>query len=308
MWEAPDFLTVKTPIKKCYQQHNESQIMFKFFTTYLEIADATIGDVLDELLALKASSNIESEKKLDLATRIYQHLNGKEYEGEDWGKVRCVLNALIIAVLTRSSRRFHVEKLILGQVTWRSPEECVWNSPYAMTNVEVVGHLYPDLMRFFKGRLGVQVATASMMIKELCKLVTGKNITVGKVKEALLKIGRFVAKEDHDEQMDHALQELKLLPFIPVIAAQGACSLARPTDAFMINDHDRYFRAFSGQVDFVDLSQDDSQSLSMMFNLLGIESKYLSNSVREESAIGNDVKEDDLLTDELRTKAYALFW
>ena len=177
-----------------------------------------------------------------------------------------------------------------------------------MTEVEVIGPLYPDLMSFFQGRLRIKVATASMMIKELCKLATSKNIAIDKIKEALLKIGRFVAKEDHDEKMDDALEELKLLPFIPVIASQGACGRARPTDAFVVNDHDRYFRAFHGQVDFVDISQEDSHTVSMLFDMLDIGSKYLSKSVREESAIGDDVNEDDLLTDELRAKAYALFW
>jgi hypothetical protein len=58
----------------------------------------------------------------------------------------------------------------------------------------------------------------------------------------------------------------------------------------------------------LDLSLDESRILHSLFHHLGLVGRYLSNAVKETSVVGEGALESQALSQELRAKAYALFW
>ena len=98
------------------------------------------------------------------------------------------------------------------------------------------------------------------------------------------------------------------MKFLPIKVFGVTSALASIDDDFAIPDHPRFGRAFQGHLAMLDLLLDESQILDSLFRHLGLVDRYLSNTVKETSVVGEGALESRALSQELRAKAYALFW
>jgi hypothetical protein len=124
----------------------------------------------------------------------------------------------------------------------------------------------------------------------------------------LIEIGTMMARSGVDDKLSKALEGLKKVNFLPIKVLNNTPALAGIDDDFAIPDHPRFERAFQGHLVILDLSLDESQILDSLFRHLGLADRYLSNAVKETSVVGEGALESRVLTQELRAKAYALFW
>jgi hypothetical protein len=124
----------------------------------------------------------------------------------------------------------------------------------------------------------------------------------------LIEIGTMIARSGVDDKLPKALEGLKKVKFLPLKVLGSRPALAGIDDDFAIPDHPRFGRAFQGHLVILDLSLDESQILDSLFRHLGLVDRYLSNAVTEASVVGEGALESRALSQELRARAYALFW
>jgi len=171
--------------------------------------------------------------------------------------------------------------------------------------------MYPQLEAFFVGRLKIKKVTPSMLVGEITKKVKKKTPKYDKIRKRLIEVGMVLAKSELDIATKDALQSLSNTKFLPKRYADGSSELLGISANYIIADHPRYCSALSedGTVDMLlDFSVEEVQIMNVMFEHLGIQKYYLSSLVSEKSEINGEVKEDDGLSNELRDKAYALYW
>lgn len=176
--------------------------------------------------------------------------------------------------------------------------------------MERIGSTYRDfgLERFFKEKLGVKTASASMLITELTKLAEGQSPPVQTIREMLIDIGGMLARNKVDDDLPQALDLLKRSKFLPIKSRDNTLALKSIDDDFAILDHARFGNAFQAHSIILDFSLEESQILDSLFQKLGLVDRYLSRAVKEISVVDGEPLEDQVLSQELRTKAYALFW
>jgi hypothetical protein len=157
-------------------------------------------------------------------------------------------------------------------------------------------------------QLRVKTASVSMLVGQLTKLAKEQRPSVERMREMLIKIGTMMARSGTDDKLSKALEGLQKVKFLPIKVLNSTPALAGIDDDFAIPDHPRFERAFQGHLVILDLSLDESQILDSLFRHLGLVDRYLSSAVKETSVVGEGALESRALSQELRAKAYALFW
>lgn len=211
-----------------------------------------------------------------------------------------------------SFREFFKNERILGtRNEWYGAEKCVWQSPFLLSGYFDVSTMYPQLEAFFVGRLKIKKVTPSMLVGEINKMVKKKTPKYDEIRKRLIEVGMVLAKSELDIATKDALQSLSNSKFLPKRLTNGSSELLGISAKYLIADHPRYRSALSGDgfVDMLlDFSVEEVQIMNVMFEHLDIQKYYLSSLVSEKSDIEGDVEEDDGLSNELRNKAYALYW
>ena len=157
-------------------------------------------------------------------------------------------------------------------------------------------------------QLRVKTASVSMLVGQLTKLAKEQRPSVERMREMLIKIGTLMERSGTDDKLSKALEGLQKVKFLPIKVLNSTPALAGIDDDFAIPDHPRFERAFQGHLVILDLSLDESQILDSLFRHLGLVDRYLSSAVKETSVVGEGALESRALSQELRAKAYALFW
>jgi hypothetical protein len=172
----------------------------------------------------------------------------------------------------------------------------------------VIGSLYSDLEGFFVKKLGVKTASASLLVTQLTRLAKEQHPQVEKMRQMLVKIGMMIAKSRVDDKLSKALEGLQKVKFLPIKVHGDVSALKGIDDDFAILDHARFGSAFEGHSILLDFSLEESQILDSLFRHLGLVNRYLSGAVKETSVVGEGALEDQALSQELRAKAYGLYW
>jgi hypothetical protein len=157
-------------------------------------------------------------------------------------------------------------------------------------------------------QLRVKTASVSILVGQLTRLAKEQRPPVERMRQMLIEIGMMMARSGVDEKLSKALESLKKVKFLPIKVLNSIPALAGIDDDFAIPDHPRFARAFQGHSVILDLSLHESQILDSLFSHLGLVDRYLSNAVTETSVVGEGALESRVLSQELRAKAYALFW
>ena len=147
-----------------------------------------------------------------------------------------------------------------------------------------------------------------MLVTELTKLAKEQSPPVQTMREMLIDIGRMIAQNKVDDDLPQALDLLKRFKFLPIKSRDNTLALKSIDDDFAILDHARFGNALQAHSIVLDFSLEESQILDSLFQKLGLVDRYLSTAVREMSVVGDERLENQVLGQELRAKAYALFW
>ena len=124
----------------------------------------------------------------------------------------------------------------------------------------------------------------------------------------VIEIGMMLARMSIDSSIAQALDSLKEVKFLPKKSSDGTTTLVNATDDFAIADHQRYGNTLAGHGVLLDFQVDEVQILHVMFKHLGLTHRYLSAMVKEVSRVDADSSENESLSRQLQTKAYALYW
>lgn len=280
-----------------------------FFSVFLGIRNAVIGDALDELEATRDETCLSADAKSSKALEIYRYLDTTAQSDADWELIRCVDElSSILDNPNKRRRKFNEPGLVLAGGKWCASSSCLWASPFSISEFEVIGTQYPDLERFFVKQLRVKSASVSMLVGQLTRLAKEQRPPVERMRQMLIEIGTTMARSGVDDKLSKALEGLQKVKFLPIKVLNSTPALAGIDDDFAIPDHPRFERAFQGHLVILDLSLDESQILDSLFRHLGLVDRYLSNAVKETSVVGEGALESRVLSQELRAKAYALFW
>lgn len=191
---------------------------------------------------------------------------------------------------------------------WHPLSTCLWRSSFALAGFQDLSTIYGDLEDFFVRRLRVKKASPSMLINEVKRMAGESPPRIKDIRTRLIEIGMMLAKGTVDDSITRALASLKEVKFLPKQLSRGTAELVGVIDDFAISDHQRYRDALSGHDILLDFQVDEVQILHSMFRYLGVTHRYLSTTVEEVSTVGDDSNEDEPLSRQLQTKAYALYW
>jgi len=204
---------------------------------------------------------------------------------------------------------FKTESLILGENdTWHSLETCLWNAPFPLIGYQDLATIYPTLENFFVKCLKLKKPDPSILINEVRRIASGDEPNVPEIKERLVGIGMLLTRGAIDDRIAHALDALRDVNFLPMLADDGMPLLLGVKDNFAITDHQRYAEAFGESRVLLDFAKEEVAIMHVMFRHLGLEHRYLSATVREVSMVGEESIADEGLSQQMQAKAYALYW
>lgn len=175
----------------------------------------------------------------------------------------------------------------------------------------VLAPLYPLLEVFFTRTLNVQKASIITVLTELirkAKLTEG--LTIAEAKAFIIQISEMLSHGSQDSNPTQRLfDELAgTCRFLPVKIKGQQPRLVRRLDDFVIRDHQEYSTVFADQAPFLDFTFEEVPQLSAFIEATSINDCYLSELVEERSRVGDDAVLHKSLTNEMRQKAYSLFW
>lgn len=159
---------------------------------------------------------------------------------------------------------------------------------------------FPQLQDFFVGVLRVQEPdkfTYIMELKALCE--DGSTPTIPQVKALIYEINfREPSKSD--------LETLRPLKIFPIKEATGESQLRCLEDTFVIFDRQGHRDTFKDKVASLDFDMEDLRLLRPFFSAFGLDARYTSRLVEEQSRAQDAVREPSL-SEDLQRRAYAVF-
>ena len=157
--------------------------------------------------------------------------------------------------------------------------------------------------------LGVKTADSAMVIDELIRRTKQRNLlTCDEAKSILREIARLMVTEKIDKKLETSLKRLSQAEVLPVRVGHNDPILVDTSTDFAIADHRRYDDALRPHAAFLDYTLEEVQELLPLIKRLGLDSRYLSQTVKETSVITGDLDRNDELMKELQARAYAFYW
>lgn len=203
---------------------------------------------------------------------------------------------------TNQSGSFESKGLIYvpSQIKWYPPSSCIWVKSTRITGKVAIASEFPQLEDFFIRTLGVEQASKSTFIMELETLCRVEpHPFIPRIKELLWEINSWrPSKSD--------LAALKPLSFLPVKEPEGELCLRKITDTFVLFDRMGHVDIFKAKVANLDFDMEDLRSLRPIISALGLDNRYTSRLVEENSRAQHAILETSLSRD-LQLRAYAIF-
>jgi hypothetical protein len=193
--------------------------------------------------------------------------------------------------------------VIDGQSGWHKLSQCLWSKTTHIRGRVVLNTLYPNLEDFFLD-LGVPTLHLEMVYSELKDMGKSENATVTEVVQAIWIFNSFIRHRRDLPDPDPIING----NLFPVRYPDGQVKRLSARTDFAIVDRKRLADAFRHQAKFLDFTFDEVQTLRPFLVWVGLESRYLSTTVREVSALDGNVKEPiSSPVRDIRNKAHALF-
>ncbi|KAF4340028.1 hypothetical protein FBEOM_6067 [Fusarium beomiforme] len=297
LWNARKDMQTAYPLAHLYRtafhrSEEDLDILRQFFKATLGVKDCSWEDYLNEIRRLKALGSEDFDWVNDLYSSL--HLERLSLMEVDATKLR---------------QTFAEEPLIyfnIGNVSrWYTVGECLWSSATQIRGRVALNDLYPDLEDFFVSFLGVQELTLGMAYDELKEM--GSRVpppSIAAVKETIWALNSLLgaAVDPPDEN------PIFRGTVFPVRYPNGSVKLQSGLTQFAIADRKVLRELFAAQAKMLDFSLDEVRRLRPFLSWLGMESRYLSTSVREISTVAGGPMDKLQYPDrEVREKADGLY-
>ncbi|KAJ4027908.1 hypothetical protein NW752_000157 [Fusarium irregulare] len=274
LWNAREDMQTAYPLAHLYRttfnrSEEELEVLRQFFRKALDVRDCSWENYLDELRKLKALASDD----FDWVNSIYESLDQERWDlmSDDAVKLR---------------KAFLEEKLIYfnaGNVSrWYTVSECLWSSATQIRGRVALNDLYPSLDDFFVGFLGVQELTLDMAYDELKEM--GARVPsppIAAVKETIWALNSLLSSTEHRPDEEPVSRGA----VFPVKHPNGSVKLQSGCTQFAIADRKTLGDIFGPQAKTLDFTLDEVRRLRPFLSWLNLESRYLSNSVREISTV-----------------------
>ncbi|KAF2188895.1 hypothetical protein K469DRAFT_748131 [Zopfia rhizophila CBS 207.26] len=282
VWSGPAWFTFKVRLNAV----KEYQSLYPLFNLGLKVADADLEDFLAYLAHIKDSQLFAKSKDAEAkVSHIYKQLYGKAKDADTVQFIRSRFDDGLVYNPNSQS--------------WHNPSACVWAEDRIRLPGKVsLATIYTSQESFFCKVLAIPKPNLRMHIISL-KQKALENPDRQQIFQEMLNICALKPTAE-------ALKGLSGCNCLPVTLTSRQKKWVDHSSDFAIVDRREYAEIFDGKISMLDFSLEEVHSLRPFLLGLGLKDRYMSNAIREETAVCNGLLSQDL-TNDLRRKAYAIF-
>lgn len=166
-----------------------------------------------------------------------------------------------------------------GQRGWYKTSETLWSSSAPIGGKVTLDDHYEDLESFFVSKIGVKSLTLDMVYDELVQ--EPQRSSLDDITVSLLALSNFL-RDESTARKPGPLRDAKIFP---IKYGNNAPVLQSAKTEFAIVDRVHLQEHFDGRVALLDFDLEDIHRLRPLLSWLGLESRFLSNSVREITSV-----------------------
>lgn len=197
---------------------------------------------------------------------------------------------------------YHVNDNEADPKYWYSPRDCLWSVTTEIKGMRNISNLYEDLFVFFVDFLGVPTLTLEMVVDKLIEQGT----SVEEIKETIWQVNAFL-QSDQDHPNSSQVLNGNVFPIRNPNNGDLVELRSSKTD-FVIADREPLLKLFSDRAKRLDFNVNEIHRLEPFLRWTGLENRYLSRSVKEITALGNDDSSKHLMSSDrdIALKAHGL--
>ncbi|KAF7958935.1 hypothetical protein EAE96_002461 [Botrytis aclada] len=289
VWSGPKWFGYK----HCLQDIRGYQTLQALFVNTVGISDATLTDFLEYLEIIKFLDQDESEGDFNGEKHkiilLYDKLNELTDDGKSSEEVEIV-------------RSYFEDWELLyypPSRSWCAPSSCIW----APEKIQFLGKIsiatkYKKRRTFFQDVLGIKKPNVEMHI-----LALQKHALENPDKEAILReLRNLCALLPTRNVLRDKLSKCKCFP---VYRPSQIVEWMDSTGSFAIVDRKEHGDVFKNEINVLDFSLEEVHSVNKFLVEFGLEGRFTSRAVEEDTKIEDGLL-NDALTNDLRRKAYAI--
>jgi hypothetical protein len=169
-----------------------------------------------------------------------------------------------------------------------------------------INNLYEELFAFFVDFLGVPTLTLEMVVDKLAEQGKDEEASIEVIKNTIWQVNAYL-QSDEDHPNPNRILEGNVFP-IKYPNNGGLVELCSTKTDFMIADREPLLELFSGRARRLDFNVNDILRLEPFLRWAGLEKRYLSRSIKEITALGNDDSSKRLISSDrdIALKAHGL--
>lgn len=188
-----------------------------------------------------------------------------------------------------------------GEAGWFLASECLWSSPTKIRGKVILEEHYEQQRNFFVETLGLKSLTLQMLYDDLQH---EEGTDINKLRDNLLTLSRFL-QEDPEAAKKLETGPILRANIFPVRYRDASPELRTAQVDFAIGDRQHLTEHFKNQICLLDFKLEHVRPLGALISWAGLEERYLSRLVHEETFISDEHKRDDCLEGrEVARKAY----
>ncbi|RBR16331.1 hypothetical protein FVER53590_05926 [Fusarium verticillioides] len=284
LWTAPPDMIMFHSLKASYMERIDNEKfrnIENLFKGTLEIPDASLDNLVTELTEVRE----EGCEGIPRIRAIYDYLHKAKIP------------------LPRLKAAFEASPLIYcetrhGESGWYKTSDCLWSSETVIRGKAILDECWEAYENFFVGKLGVRLLTLQMVYDEL-RQSSGTNTEETKV--AVLSLNGLLQTET--TRLDP--EPIRQAKVFPVRYPTGTVVLSSVSVDFAIGDRDKLKTMFRDKIALLDFEMDEVRRLRPLIEWLGLQYRYLSNSVEESTFISSDSERPiSTANRDLKRKAY----
>ncbi|TGO32803.1 hypothetical protein BHYA_0288g00120 [Botrytis hyacinthi] len=284
VWNAPEWFEHLPRLVSI----KEYQKLQPLFVNTLEVSDAKLSHFMVYLSCIKKleSHNPQEEAKIPLLNDKFNELTKEGTSFKETEIIRPLIEKYELLYYPPNK-------------SWYAPSSCIW----ASNEIQLPGKIsiateYKKQSVFIRKVLGVKKPSLEMHIIALQK----RSLENPTKEEILNELRNICALNPADGILRDKLSTCK---FLPVCGTSQMTEWMDVTCSFAIIDRKEYGDIFKNKINILDFSLEESHSIDPILVSLGLEGRYISKSVKEETKIADGLL-SDALTKNLRRKAYAI--
>ncbi|KAF2667223.1 hypothetical protein BT63DRAFT_481662 [Microthyrium microscopicum] len=286
------------------------QPLYCLFVETLHLRNATLDDFLQYLEHIqKEEAYVQDIKEERRITAIYRTLSDikPELPTPSPGNSSRIVGTLVLQAeaqidsIEKIRNHFERAKLIYypPNRSWHAPSDCVWaDDTVSLPHKVSLSTAYKGLTSFFHKTLAIPKPSLDMHILALCQ----KALENPEKSRILEEMRNICALQPTEVLLRSKLSDSK---FLPIRNCAGDLTWASASSTYAIIDRREYGTVFAGKICLLDFTLEAVHSLRPFLSALGLQCRYLSALVKEETKVQEGLL-DQYFTNDLRQKAYAI--